>query len=543
MPHPQDLNFCPFSEPIRPIDTRGTKYSAFTYWSKKPENIVRNYIEHYSREDEITLDPFSGSGTTAIESLILRRKAIAFDINPIAVYFARMLAISPVDLSKYAEFIGIVTEKTLELAEELYATKCRLCGQNVQARSILYDKTTPKQVNYVCSCRNRVQKAPPTKSDLERVQIAPESSLYNTRVTTRFLRNPRKQISSKSPLDYFTGRNLIVMDQLWRHIQELPESTEKELAKFTFLAKLRLMGKDYFRSTSSAASFLWIPENNWIERNVFSRYIQSYQQIRQKKEITNTDIGSFYRESQDPQDVLESDKTVFFGIYDAKAISEIFPSNSIDFILTDPPYADQALYLEYSLLWQPWFSFNPKFDEEIVVTDSPERPSKKRHSGGVFGAGERQYIKDLEAAFKAMRIVLQKDRWLAVWFRCRNDLLWEGFIDAIRNAGLEKISVVRQPVDSSTWNRGINPSGTLNEYLILSYRNTGKSQNIRPCPENEEFLIELEEICQKEMINGKTEAREIWSAAVAYFLGKYDSLPSNLTYSKLISILKELNDS
>ncbi len=453
-----------------------------------------------------------------------------------------MLAISPVDLTKFANIAEEIIEKALDLAEELYTTKCRLCGRDVQIRSVLYDKSTPKQVTYACHCRNRVQRAPPTSHDVERAKTTPDSTLYAKRGATRLLRNPRKQITVQNPLNYFTGRNLIAMEHLWTCIQELPKNPEKELVEFAFLAKLRLMAKDYFRSTSSAASFLWIPEKNWIERNVFFRYTQSLRQIQKKKELTNKDIGSFYREADNPQDVLDSDKTVFLGVCDAKTLSDILPRNSIDFILTDPPYADQALYLEYSMLWQPWFSFNPKFDAEIVITDSPERPSKKRHSSGAFGDGEAQYIADLEVSFNAMSKVLRKNRWLAVWFRCRNDLIWEGFIHAIRKAGLERTSVVRQPVDSPTWNRGINPDGTLNEYLILSYRKTEKPQIASPPPENDDFFLELERIRETETRKGKNEPKEVWSAAIAHFLSKYDSLPSSLTYARVNAILKRATD-
>ncbi len=46
MPHPQEPDFQPFSETLKPVDTRGTKYSVVTYWSKKPENIIKPYIGH-----------------------------------------------------------------------------------------------------------------------------------------------------------------------------------------------------------------------------------------------------------------------------------------------------------------------------------------------------------------------------------------------------------------------------------------------------------------------------------------------------------------
>ena len=67
------------------------------FWARKPHNVVREYIEHYSREGEVVFDPFVGSGVTAIESLILKRRAIACDLDPVAIFITRCTAM-PVDL-------------------------------------------------------------------------------------------------------------------------------------------------------------------------------------------------------------------------------------------------------------------------------------------------------------------------------------------------------------------------------------------------------------------------------------------------------------
>jgi len=50
--------------------------------------IPRNLILRYSREGDIVLDPTVGSGTTLIETKLLKRKGIGFDINPSAVEIA-----------------------------------------------------------------------------------------------------------------------------------------------------------------------------------------------------------------------------------------------------------------------------------------------------------------------------------------------------------------------------------------------------------------------------------------------------------------------
>lgn len=43
--------------------------------------VIKNLLLKYSKENDIILDQFVGSGTTIIESLLLKRKAIGIDIN------------------------------------------------------------------------------------------------------------------------------------------------------------------------------------------------------------------------------------------------------------------------------------------------------------------------------------------------------------------------------------------------------------------------------------------------------------------------------
>lgn len=47
--------------------------------------IPRNLILRYSKENDIVLDPFLGSGTTLIETKLLKRNGIGIDINPCAI--------------------------------------------------------------------------------------------------------------------------------------------------------------------------------------------------------------------------------------------------------------------------------------------------------------------------------------------------------------------------------------------------------------------------------------------------------------------------
>ena len=56
-------------------ETRPPIYTAMKYWGKKPHNIWRKYIENYTPQKGIFLDPFSGSAISAFEAVKAGRKS------------------------------------------------------------------------------------------------------------------------------------------------------------------------------------------------------------------------------------------------------------------------------------------------------------------------------------------------------------------------------------------------------------------------------------------------------------------------------------
>ena len=53
--------------------------------------MVAEYIKNFSQPGDLILDPFGGSGVTAIEALMNNRKVISTDINPMAVFLVDSL--------------------------------------------------------------------------------------------------------------------------------------------------------------------------------------------------------------------------------------------------------------------------------------------------------------------------------------------------------------------------------------------------------------------------------------------------------------------
>jgi len=74
---------------------RNPLHSICPYFAMFPEGFARKHIESFTREGDSVFDPFSGRGTTLLEALLLKRHAIAMDINPVAYCISASKAQTP----------------------------------------------------------------------------------------------------------------------------------------------------------------------------------------------------------------------------------------------------------------------------------------------------------------------------------------------------------------------------------------------------------------------------------------------------------------
>ncbi len=65
-------------------------HNYYKYPARFSPNFVRAVIETFTKPEELVLDPYMGGGTTLIESNILGRNSIGCDINPLAVFVAKV---------------------------------------------------------------------------------------------------------------------------------------------------------------------------------------------------------------------------------------------------------------------------------------------------------------------------------------------------------------------------------------------------------------------------------------------------------------------
>ena len=127
---------------------------------RKTWNVVRGYIDHYTKRGEIVFDPFGGTGPAIVEALKVRRKALYNDLNPFMLFIARNTC-RPVDakalMNDFERVLRAVRDKKhpvlIDDAEEeinidwLYTTRCLPCNQDARITGVKWSIVySPKQL-------------------------------------------------------------------------------------------------------------------------------------------------------------------------------------------------------------------------------------------------------------------------------------------------------------------------------------------------------------------------------------------------------------
>lgn len=88
-------------EALKPVWKKASKkwkhplHNMCSYLAMFPPALPNYFIEQFTKEDDMVLDPFSGRGTAILEAARKNRIAIGNDLNPVAVVLSKAKANVP----------------------------------------------------------------------------------------------------------------------------------------------------------------------------------------------------------------------------------------------------------------------------------------------------------------------------------------------------------------------------------------------------------------------------------------------------------------
>jgi DNA modification methylase len=500
-------------------------YLMHKFWARKPHNVVGEYIEHYSKKGDIVLDPFVGSGVTAIEALKRERKAIAIDLDPIATFITRM-TLKPINLKKFKDAFKQIEKNVRETIENSYMMTCPNCGKKCLevyviwtdvikckkcGKNILFTDAKIDGNRYLCSCSSPLDINDVISEEPIEIGYYCESCLTKSKKKVRFQLKKENLQEEKIRLDeiskqgipywypkdaklvysngidfkegthqeirvyikdLFTKRSLIALSILFHEIEKINDEDIRDLMKLVFTSNLHNVSKlnpvhqprwkkGQHPSTSWIVHRYWLPPLR-VELPIWFYFEERFKHVLEGKRESNK-IFRYYKEAK-TFDALKKDTNILICTQSTLNLSKEpakIQPNSVDYVFTDPPYGGSIQYGELSTLWLSWLK-GEKNDPRFEMKFDEEITINDAQKKDFD-----YYHKMLKASFEQIYNVLKPGRYLTVTFHNTDIKIYNSIIKAVVLAGFDLEKIIYQPPARPSAKGLLQPYGSaVGDYYI-----------------------------------------------------------------------------
>jgi 16S rRNA G966 N2-methylase RsmD len=377
------------------------------YWGRKAGNIAAPYINKYSRPKEIVLDPFGGSGSIAKAALLLGRRCIYSDLNPLAALIARV-ELEGVDAQALAAASDELLKGRWTRYCSLFEVTCK-CGAKRPALYFVWVGDVIKAAKVICNCGNRLIRY--NGKDIEAIEPAAKLPSGSLRYPNGLPFMKRRQVDTISEL--FTKRNLTILAALLSDIKDLRIDERTKNALLVAFASILYQASKMSRQNGGTwgVNSYWIPRVH-VERNPYFLFTRALKRLSHIKGLAIAFTSA--------EPVISGDASLAILNCDAKELP--LPDNSVHMIITDPPFTDEVQYFELSYLAASWLGLDMPFDKEIIV--NPKQGKK-------FD----DYCHLLSKAFKEMYRVLKPGRTAVIMLHDEKEEILNQLVELVKGAG------------------------------------------------------------------------------------------------------------
>ena len=409
------------------------------------------------------------------------------------------------------------TENIISECKKLRAGtyQCKRCKTSFQPMGAI--RKEPMMINVFVSCpdcKNKCMKHP-DENDVELAQ----------KIESEFdkLIEPYKQFIPDDPFpdgdlekdhslfkkgiqkftDLFTKRNILANGIL----KSILLSVQNINIWLMFGGSLRLTNRMVFRNEAWrgnkplewAKHAYWIPQLN-LEANVWNAFASRLGAIKRGIKYNSEQIRDYSIEGKVWDDLR---KSATFLLLTKSSEKLPIPNQSVDVIITDPPYGGNVQYLELAAFWVIWL--RELLGDEAVIDYSNEA-IETRHSGFPTAKDQKHYRDMLYKIFKECHRILKPKRWMVMTFHNREFGVWNTIHLAAHDAGFrlaERDGMIYQPaIKIHEHTIHTRASGSMLGDFILSFQKVEKQPGFKAI-EHAEIGRQIEQLAAEAVLHHK----------------------------------------
>lgn len=416
------------------------------YWSRKPWFIIDRYIQKYSKPHDLVLDPFCGSGIIGLQAILENRNFTGYDLNPFAAYLAKNSLDISYESNLFEDGFLIIEKKVREKIMSLYKTGDKYIVYNILG------KKNSKNYNAVVSDKNfqNKEKINLPENELRPLVSIPKDLKYpDNNFPTKFYKDRFSYKGVRRVSDMFSKRNLLALAILFKAIKEL-DLEHQSLFMLAFTNTLLHVSKLKAENVRPlSVNNFWIPDD-YIEENVWWRFVNRVNNIKiAKKAVADRALQN--RNSR-------ISKATIFNKSSLK-MAEI-KTESVDYLITDPPYGDAIQYSELSFIWNCWLEKEFDIEKEVIINP-------------VQNKGTHEYYEQLSLFILEARRVLKKNAYFTLAFQNKDLRIWITLAKLIRDQGMDLVDISSYDTFGSPYNKNWAKFSPKSDFYV-TFKNSHK---------------------------------------------------------------------
>ncbi len=446
------------------------------YWSQKSGEIAKQIYQEYCKENDIIFDAFLGGGSSLYGIRNGNYKFVGVDINELPYKIAKF-NLQNID----NQFITNLHNEVIILQQAfntIYHYKTN-DGKILEFIKVIFDDKLNPQIKLIHlqdleGNRFTSENYPETIDLYVENYKKYQQNLQNLSTLENPLLVKNSRIAVKENMflaDIFSPINFFMLSALKEKIKD------NENLKFILSSILQLCK---LTDTKSQSQFpFWLPKIDLVDRNIFITLLNKIHSL--KKQIGQGEI----------KEVTSFDRLKYtFGsacLLINKPIQNItneVPDNSIDFVLTDPPYFDQVAYSEYAKIWEFFCGYKANFEDEIIVSQRQINQSN-----------ETLYLENLQKAFQVVFNKMKNNAKMLIYFKDSRPDKMVAFLDILDKIGFSFLGQEYLDTAKFTYKQNTTTKTTLTGESILKLEKIEKQEIENQ--ENAEILninLSIEEI-------------------------------------------------